>query len=156
MAAALAAPLNAARADDDPTIAADIAALGDLKPATRDAAAAALSAMRRSAEPALETAASSDDPEIAERANGLLERLRFGISPGSPPQLVQLLAQYRSGSAAQRMDAVGKLTASDLAGMRIPAGLAHQSAVYCATVPSPGVHRAGSADQHSGAPHPPG
>jgi tetratricopeptide (TPR) repeat protein len=127
MAAALAVPLTATRADDDPTIAADIAALGDLKPSTRDAAAEALWAMGRSAEPALEGAAGSDDPEIAERARGLLERLRFGLSPGTPLQLVQLLAQYRSGSAAQRIDALEKLTAADVAGMRVLAGLAHQT-----------------------------
>ena len=76
--------------------------MGDLKPAVREAAADALWAMGRDAEPALQAASRSDDPEVAERAGALLERLRFGLYPGSPPALVKLLAQYRAGPDALR------------------------------------------------------
>jgi tetratricopeptide (TPR) repeat protein len=120
------APFPAARADES-TIAGDIAALGDLKPATREAAAAALGAMGRDAEPALQAASSSDDPEVAERASAILERFRFGLSPASPRDLVKLLAQYRTGPDALRTEALTKLASSDLPGMRILAGLAHET-----------------------------
>jgi hypothetical protein len=110
---------------DDGQIAENVAALGDQNPARRDAAEDALCAMGRRAEPALETATTSDDPEIGERAITILWRLRSGISPASPPALLKLVAHCREGNDEQRHAALARLTAEGAQGMRILAALAH-------------------------------
>ncbi len=122
MIAVLAALPHVSLADDAQT-AALIAALGDPTPAKREAASDALFAMGRAAESALEAAANSEDPEIAERATAILERLRFGISASSPPELAKMLAQYRGGSDAQRRAALGELSKQGVPGMRVLAAL---------------------------------
>ncbi|MDZ7615782.1 MAG: hypothetical protein U1E05_02185, partial [Patescibacteria group bacterium] len=51
------------------------------------------------AEPALREAVQSTDPEVAARARWILDRLRFGLLPDTPPQLAGLIEQFRSGDA---------------------------------------------------------
>jgi tetratricopeptide (TPR) repeat protein len=121
---ALLGPMAVAHADNS-QIAENVAALGDQNPAKRDAAQDALCALGRRAEPALEAAAKSDDPEVAERAGAILWRVRSGISPASPPALLKLVARCREGNDEQRHAALTRLTAEGAQGMRILAALAH-------------------------------
>ncbi len=64
------------------------------------------------AEPALRAALESPDPEVASRARWILERVRFGLLPDTPPQLVQLIEQFRYGNDAARREVLRRLTES--------------------------------------------
>ena len=118
-------PPCAARADDDPQVAAQIQMLGDPTPAKRDAAAEALLAMGRAAEPALERATNSDDPEIAERG---------ACHSGTPPiwtiACESAAAREIAGTVSHRKrcatpGALGQIAGQNVPGIRVLAGLLH-------------------------------
>jgi tetratricopeptide (TPR) repeat protein len=100
-----------------------VAGLSDPDPQRRDAASLQLWSAGRSAEPALRAAAAGDDPEAAERARGILEKINFGLSPHSSPELFKLLTQYRSGSDSLRSAALDGLASQQTPGLRILVGL---------------------------------
>ncbi len=84
--------------------------LGDDDFATRRSASHLLWRAGDAAEPALRDALESSDPEVASRARWVLERLRFGLHPDTPPQLVQLIDQFRYGNEAARRAVLKRLT----------------------------------------------
>jgi len=64
----------------------------------------------RSAEAALEQAAKSTDPEVRTRAAALLKKLRLGIRPDTPPEVLLLIDQFRyAQSPEQRRLALNEL-----------------------------------------------
>ncbi len=60
---------------------------------------------------ALEQAAKSDDPEVKLRANRILEKVRLGIFPNTPPTVAALIRRYREGDATVRVQVAGELIA---------------------------------------------
>jgi tetratricopeptide (TPR) repeat protein len=110
---------------EDAQIAENIAALGEANPTRRDTAEQALCAMGPLAQHALEAAANSDDPQIAERASVILWQLRSGISPASPPIFERFLNLLRNGNERQRTAVLEELAGQGVAGMRVLAALAH-------------------------------
>ncbi len=94
----------------------DIArAIDDLGAETFDARQAATDLLWRAgqaAEPALAQAAKSTDPEVRTRAMALLNKLRLGIRPDTPPELLALVDQFRyAPDANQRRQALNELQA---------------------------------------------
>src|SRR5262245_11284796 len=64
------------------------------------------------AEPALQEAAKSTDPEVRTRAIALLARLRLGIRPETPPEVAALIDQFRyAESMPLRRQALAELQA---------------------------------------------
>jgi hypothetical protein len=108
-------------------IALAIAQLGDDDPRVRDAATRKLSAMGRSALPALRHAADGDDPEAASRAKRILAEVRFGIGPDTPAALMRLVDQYRDGQGQSQQQAIEQLSKQGWPGYRIVARLFRQA-----------------------------
>src|SRR5262245_11002078 len=62
------------------------------------------------AEAALVQAAKSNDPEVRTRASALLNKLRLGIRPDTPPEVLALVDQFRyAADANQRRQALNEL-----------------------------------------------
>lgn len=61
--------------------------------------------------PLLETAARSADPEVRVRAAELLRRIQLGITPDSPPEVVELVLRYDHARPAERQRIVRSLKA---------------------------------------------
>ena len=59
--------------------------------------------------PALEKAVKSDDIEVRFRAQSLLEKVRLGILPGTPADIVELLEAFRKGDLNVKRDVMIKL-----------------------------------------------
>lgn len=78
--------------------------LGDNSFAAREEATRKLWEAGRAAESVLQTAAKSDDPEVARRARDLVEKFKWGIYADTPPKIVDLITRY------QGADRNGKLT----------------------------------------------
>ena len=91
-------------------------ALSDESPQKREAAALQLWNGGKRAEPALQAALRSDDPEVAAQARLILEKIRFGLSPQSSAELFRLLGQYRGGSDPLRRAALDALTGQGAGG----------------------------------------
>ncbi len=66
-----------------------------------------------SVEPALREALQSPDPEVVARARWILDRLQFGLHPETPPQLVHLVQQFRSGTEPIRRSVLKRLVESE-------------------------------------------
>src|SRR5437868_5635908 len=78
----------------------------------REAATDFLWRAGQAAEAALTQAAKSNDPEVRTRATALLNKLRLGIRPDTPPVVLALIDQFRYASAAdQRRQALNELQA---------------------------------------------
>lgn len=77
--------------------------LGDRRFAVRQKAAKFLRQCGRAAEPALQRAADSPDAEVRTRARRFLSDLRYGILPGAPADLVELIACFRDGDPEERL-----------------------------------------------------
>ncbi len=75
----------------------------------REAATQQLWAAGPAAEPALEQASQSHDPEVAIRARRVLADLRMGIRPDTPPAIRDLLRNYRDGSLDEKQAMVSEL-----------------------------------------------
>lgn len=85
-----------------------IGQLGHASYEVRDKASRYLWSLGKAAEPALLEASKSRDPEVAARAREILGDFRCGIRPETPPDIVQLIRQYRHGrvETKQRVVAV--------------------------------------------------
>ncbi len=86
--------------------------LGDDDFAVRRRATHELWQAGEAAEPALRAALESPDPEVVSRARWILERLRFGLQPDTPPHLVRLIEQFRYGNDSARRTVLQHLTES--------------------------------------------
>lgn len=90
-------------------IAAAVKRLGDDDFATREAASEYLWQSGASARAALEAAANSDDREVAIRASEVLEKVRLGIFPDTPADVVQLIQHFHRGNLNQKRAVIGQL-----------------------------------------------
>src|SRR5689334_4140105 len=78
----------------------------------REAATDLLWKAGQAAESALAQAAKSTDPEVRTRATALLNKLRLGIRPDTPPEVLALVDQFRyAADANQRRQALNELQA---------------------------------------------
>jgi tetratricopeptide (TPR) repeat protein len=136
---------------DQAEIACAIAKLGDPDAAVRDRATAGLWAAGKMAEPALQQASNSDDPEIARRARSLLNRIQLGLYPDTPQEVLDLIEQYPRGDAATRQAATTALANQGNRGLRALLGLrrfVHDPASRAAIIQAVGApphERAGAA-----------
>lgn len=81
---------------------------------TRNAATELLWQAGEAAEAALEQAAKSDDPEVRTRAASVLKKLRLGIRPDTPADVLLLIDQFRyAESPEQRRLALNELQAKE-------------------------------------------
>lgn len=88
--------------------------LADERFRVREAASALLWKAGIAAREALEAAAKSDDPERAQRAESILARVRLGILPDTPPDVVKLIHQFRdSTSSSVRRRVIQQLSRSE-------------------------------------------
>jgi tetratricopeptide (TPR) repeat protein len=91
-------------------IARAITDLGAPKFDARQAATDLLWRAGTTAEAALAQAAKSTDPEVRTRATSLLSRLRLGIRPDTPQEVIALIDQFRyAATADQRRQALNEL-----------------------------------------------
>ena len=58
----------------------------------------------------LKTLVASEDPEVARRANLLLQRITLHLTPDSPPEVIKLIDEYSSLNPEGRITALRKLT----------------------------------------------
>jgi tetratricopeptide (TPR) repeat protein len=86
--------------------------LGHPDPDVRERATRALWSRGKAAEPALREAVRSDDPEVARRAAAILADFSLGISPDSPPAVVDAVRLYLSGTDEERRKALATLGAT--------------------------------------------
>jgi hypothetical protein len=61
------------------------------------------------AENALRKAAGGTDPETVSRANGVLEKFRYGIFPDTPKAVIELVEQYRAADTRGKIAVAAKL-----------------------------------------------
>ena len=101
--------IDAADPLSETEIAQAVEQLGDPSFRVREAATTTLWKAGNRARGALEAAARSDDPETAHRASGVLEKVRMGILPDTPAEVVKLIEQYQKGSASARRSIAQKL-----------------------------------------------
>jgi tetratricopeptide (TPR) repeat protein len=92
--------------------------LGDDDFTVRENASKKLWQAGAAAEPALEKAIKSDDPEVVRRARELLDKFRWGIYPDTPADIVALIRAYQSTEGNPRMEVLRKLLDSSDAGLR--------------------------------------
>jgi len=78
---------------------------------TREKATQLLWSAGRAAEPALIDASKSADPEVAERARELLDKIRYGIQPDTPAALQELVRRYHAGDIEAKREVVNRLFA---------------------------------------------
>jgi tetratricopeptide (TPR) repeat protein len=83
--------------------------LGDDNFTVREKATEFLWKVGRQAEKALEAAAQSDDRETAIRAAEVLEKVRLGVFPDTPPELLQLIRTYQRGGLDQKRVVLSQL-----------------------------------------------
>jgi hypothetical protein len=102
---------------DAPPSAAELAAavkrLASDEFAEREAASALLWRAGKAARPALEAALKSGDAEAVARANALLRKLRLGITPGTPADLVPLLERFPGGTVEEQRHVLQQLHRQD-------------------------------------------
>jgi tetratricopeptide (TPR) repeat protein len=86
--------------------------LGASRFEAREAATNLLWKAGQAADAALGQAAKSNDPEVRTRATALLNKLRLGIRPDTPPEMLALIDQFRyAADANQRRQALNQLQA---------------------------------------------
>jgi tetratricopeptide (TPR) repeat protein len=94
--------------------------LGDERFPVRHSAFRQLWYAGRVAESALrEAIEDSDDFEVVSRARTLLDRLKWGITPDTPPAIVALIDQYRKGDSTAQQNAVQALLQEGKVGFAI-------------------------------------
>ncbi len=101
----------AADADEPLTIPLAIEQLGNNDFEARERAAAFLWAAGDDALPQLEEAAFHTDSVVRSQATAVLERVRYGILPTTPPEVAEQLHTYRTGDKPARYEAVQQLLA---------------------------------------------
>jgi tetratricopeptide (TPR) repeat protein len=92
--------------------------LGDNDFKVREDASKKLWEAGAAAEPALEKAIKSDDPEVARRARELLEKFHWGIYPDTPADIVALIRAYQTSGGSSRMDVLHQLFRHGEVGLR--------------------------------------
>ncbi|HEY7326915.1 MAG TPA: hypothetical protein VH592_04720, partial [Gemmataceae bacterium] len=92
--------------------------LGDNDFKMREDASKKLWQAGAAAEPALEKAIKSDDPEVARRARELLDKFHWGIYPDTPADIVALIRAYQSSEGNPRLEVIQKLLESGDVGLR--------------------------------------
>jgi tetratricopeptide (TPR) repeat protein len=70
--------------------------------ASRQQATEALWRAGEAAEPALEAALQSKDPEVARRAKEILDKFRTGVYPDTPPRVVELVRKFQESERESR------------------------------------------------------
>ena len=106
------AAAHAARASEPATpdqIATAVAQLAASRFEVREQAYGFLWRAGASARAAVEAAARGDDPDVARRAEDILWRLRVGIVPDTPPDVVGLMDRYRDATLDTRLDVLEQL-----------------------------------------------
>jgi hypothetical protein len=99
----LAGALAAAQTQPAPDPIADaIKQMGDNDYSVRQKATEFLWKNGRIAEPALKKALNDPDGEISSRAQEILEKLKYGIMPDTPPEVIDLAREYRSAAKEQK------------------------------------------------------
>lgn len=83
--------------------------LGSVSPGERKKAARILWNAGRAAEAALKKAANSKDPELQFQAQQILDKMKYGIFPDTPPEVVALIERYRKGDRNVRLVVVREL-----------------------------------------------
>lgn len=77
--------------------------------AVRDRASRELWKLGAAARPALEAAARSEMPEVAQRAADILEKFDWGVYPDTPTPLLKLIKDFRSNEIDRQLPAVAGL-----------------------------------------------
>ena len=86
-----------------------VAQLGSLSFREREAASNELWELGAAAVEELAKASKSGDPEVARRARILLDRIRSGIGPDTPAEIVELVQRYGTGTRAQKITVLERL-----------------------------------------------
>lgn len=100
-------------ASDETELGRKIAELGAGDFATRQAAEVAVWEYGDDAVASLRKVARGDDPEVAFRARRILEFLSMGLSPDSPPELVESVREFENLDDAGRLELINKLVGED-------------------------------------------
>ncbi len=90
-----------------------VSQLGDADFGVREEASKFLWSLGKDATPALRSALSSSDAEVAGRARQILDNLRYGITPETPRPLVDLMRAYAASSVEQRQAVVARLVENE-------------------------------------------
>ncbi len=117
----LLAPAASAEAPPAPgpeQIARWIMELGNEEFAVREAASRHLWEAGETAEKALQQAAQSDDAEVVRRARLLLDKLKWGIYPDTPPRVVEIIHRFQAARPEQRPALVNELLGAGWPGCR--------------------------------------
>jgi tetratricopeptide (TPR) repeat protein len=111
LAASLLAPLSPSADPKQPSKTPDdlVRELSDPNFRTREAATRDLWLMGEKARSALEKAVNEGSPEAADRAEGVLAKFDWGITPDTPKDVLTQIQAFRDGNTAQREAAVLKL-----------------------------------------------
>jgi Flp pilus assembly protein TadD len=107
-------PLKPAKTPDDL-----VRELSDPNFRVREAATRDLWKLGEKARPALEKVAKDGTPEAAERADGILAKFDWGITPDTPKEVLAQIQAFRDGNTAQREAAVLKLIDAGPAGHHV-------------------------------------
>src|SRR5262245_28505433 len=91
-------------------IARAIEELADDRFAVREKASEFLWSAGRAAEPALRAAVRNADPEVARRAQTILDRFKYGIYPETPEEVVELVQRFLAGNRDAKREVFGKLS----------------------------------------------
>jgi len=92
--------------------------LGDDDFSKREEASQKLYEAGQPAEDALEEAAGGEDAEVVQRARLILDKFRWGLYPNTPPQIVDLVARYRSADVNGKEKVVDELLKAGPSGYR--------------------------------------
>lgn len=84
--------------------------------ADRDKASRELWKLGAAARPHIEKAANSDDPEVAKRANDILEKFDWGIYPDTPAGVLKQIKEFRSNDLERQKSAVTALMNTEVRG----------------------------------------
>lgn len=103
----------------DPQIVAAIAQLYDADFKVRQRATRALWAAGEAAEPALRAELGQAGPEVAGRIRAILSNLAHGLTPDTSPEIIDLVARYRTGPAGVRRQVTDTLAQRGADGARV-------------------------------------
>lgn len=103
-----------------------ITQLGDPSPAVREHATRQLWLSGAKADPLLDRAVKSSNPEVSSRARLILRNIRSGILPDTSPEIVELANLYRTGNANQKEGAANRLARSGPPGLHVLLALLKQ------------------------------
>ncbi len=96
-----------------------IAQLGDAAFDVREKASKFLWSIGEDAAPALREALKSSDAEVVARAGEILDNFRYGLTPDTPKDLVELIRQYPASTVEQKNIIINRLFAQQQKGLPI-------------------------------------